>query len=286
MSKRGRAVIVDDDNDARETLMTVLRQAGFEVHGAFSGSEGVEAVREHNPEIVIMEVDLPDFDGIEASRRIRTFSDAYVIMVTGLTDEADTLMGFEAGADDVLAKPFRPRELRARIAAMFRRPRTMTSAADLKNTCKDANTGRSPAGPASPTDPAGPASPGRGTAQESFGPRTPRTGNPDRWDFEYKGLTLHEASRSAAINGVPVELTRTQFDLLLILVKNGRAVQSKTDLAQQLRKESYDTGSYVSTQEQRTLEVHLGYLRKKLGDNSRAPRWVETVRGVGYRMAL
>ena len=105
----------------------MLQQSGFAVFETSSGMEGVAAVREHNPVIVTMDVGLPDFDGIEASRRIRTFSDAYLIIVTGRVEEADALMGFEAGADDYLTKPFRPRELRARIAAMLRRPRSLAS---------------------------------------------------------------------------------------------------------------------------------------------------------------
>jgi two-component system OmpR family response regulator len=104
-------------------------------------------------------------------------------------------------------------------------------------------------------------------------------------DFEHKGLTLHEGSRSAAIHGVPLDLTRTQFDLLLVLMENGRVVQTKSDLVRRLRNEPYSTGSFVTAGEERAVEVHLGNLRKRLGDSSRSPLWIETVRGVGYRLA-
>ncbi|PTT68289.1 response regulator transcription factor, partial [Arthrobacter sp. HMWF013] len=127
MVERGIAVVVEDDDDIRTCLADVLVQSGFAVQSAASGQEGVELVREYNPVIVTLDVGLPDFDGIEAARRIRTFSDAYLIMVTGRVEEADALMGFEAGADDYLTKPFRPRELRARIAAMLRRPRILNA---------------------------------------------------------------------------------------------------------------------------------------------------------------
>jgi two-component system OmpR family response regulator len=104
-------------------------------------------------------------------------------------------------------------------------------------------------------------------------------------DFAHKGLTLHECARRAAVDGVPVELTRTEFDLLLCLMKNGRTVQAKADLVRWLRNEPYNTGSFVSEREARAMEVHLSNLRKRLGDSSRKPRWVETVRGLGYRLA-
>jgi len=129
MVERGIAVVVEDDDDIRTSLTEVLLQSGFAVHATASGLEGVEAVREHNPVIVTMDVGLPDFDGIEASRRIRTFSDAYLIIVTGRVDEADALMGFEAGADDYLTKPFNPRELVARVRAVLRRAETRSSSA-------------------------------------------------------------------------------------------------------------------------------------------------------------
>lgn len=269
MVERGIAVVVEDDDDIRTSLTEVLLQSGFAVHATASGLEGVEAVREHNPVIVTMDVGLPDFDGIEASRRIRTFSDAYLIIVTGRVDEADALMGFEAGADDYLTKPFRPRELRARIAAMLRRPRSINSVSADRVPVPRARTGAQPPAPEVPPEDAQPPQPGTAVL----------------CDFEHKGLTLHEGSRSVAIHGAPVDLTRTQFDLLLVLMENGRVVQTKADLVRRLRNEPYNTGSYVSTAEERAVEVHLGNLRKRLGDSSRSPRWVETVRGVGYRLA-
>jgi two-component system OmpR family response regulator len=279
MVERGIAVVVEDDDDVRTSLTEVLQQSGFAVHAAASGLDGVEAVREHNPVIVTMDVGLPGFDGIEASRRIRTFSDAYLIIVTGRVDEADALMGFEAGADDYLTKPFRPRELRARIAAMLRRPRSLNAGSAESAPGPRLRSGHQH-GPLPSPSPA--QAPAPVTAAGSLhGPH----GTNVRCDFEHHGLTLHEGSRTVAINGAPVELTRTQFDLLLVLMENGRVVQTKADLVRRLRNEPYNTGSYVSTGEERAVEVHLGNLRKRLGETSRAPRWVETVRGVGYRLA-
>lgn len=272
MEERGIAVVVEDDDDIRNSLREVLLQSGFSVYATSSGLEGVEAVRRYNPVVVTMDLGLPDFDGLEASRRIRTFSDAYLVIVTGRVDEADAIMGFEAGADDFLTKPFRPRELRARIAAMLRRPRQAagTSAGP------GGDLGPAAKAPAAATPPAGMASAGlRQGAQDESDPA----------DFEHNGLTLNEGTRTAEFGGLRVELTRTQFDLLLVLLENGRLVQTKADLVRRLRNEPYDTGSYVSTAEERAVEVHMGNLRKRLGDDSRSPRWVETVRGIGYRLA-
>lgn len=117
------AVVVEDDQDIRELVGVILTQAGFEVHTESSGVAGVEAVRTHKPDIITLDLGLPDIDGFEVARRIKEFSDAYIIMLSGRADELDTLQGLESGADDYLTKPFRPRELRARVNAMLRRPR-------------------------------------------------------------------------------------------------------------------------------------------------------------------
>ena len=123
MSEQRTAVIVEDDLDIRELISTVLSSSGFTVHTASSGMEGVAAIKRHNPDVVTLDLGLPDIDGFEVARQVRRFSDTYIIMLTARAEELDTLLGLETGADDYLTKPFRPRELRARITAMLRRPR-------------------------------------------------------------------------------------------------------------------------------------------------------------------
>jgi len=117
------AVIVEDDSDIRDLLDTVLTQAGFTTVTAATGHEGVEAVRRTDPLVTTLDVSLPDIDGFEVCRRIRAVSDTYVVMLTARTDEDDARAGLDAGADDYQTKPFRPRELRARIEALLQRPR-------------------------------------------------------------------------------------------------------------------------------------------------------------------
>lgn len=118
-----RAVVVEDDGDIRELITHALSDIGLEVTTAETGPEGVEAVLAVNPDVVTLDLGLPGIDGIEVCRRIRRATDAYIVMVTARADEIDRLLGLETGADDFMTKPFSPRELQARINAMFRRPR-------------------------------------------------------------------------------------------------------------------------------------------------------------------
>ncbi|WP_122818450.1 response regulator transcription factor [Nocardioides pantholopis] len=117
------AVIVEDDPDVRDLIDIVLTQSGFRTVVAGDGPAGVEAVREHRPLLTTLDVNMPGMDGFAVAKRLREFSDTYLIMITALSDEIDVVQGFEAGADDYLVKPFRPRELRARADSMLRRPR-------------------------------------------------------------------------------------------------------------------------------------------------------------------
>lgn len=123
MSDLGVAVVIEDDADMRNLLEAVLLQSGFSVHTAGDGREGIEVVRRRLPSVVTVDVGLPDIDGFEVLQRIREISNAYVVMLTGRTEELDMVTAFNSGADDYITKPFRPRELRARIATMMRRPR-------------------------------------------------------------------------------------------------------------------------------------------------------------------
>src|SRR4051794_4521660 len=117
------AVIIEDDPDVRDLIDIVLTQYGFRTVVTENGPAGVEAVRQHNPLVTTLDVNMPGMDGFAVAKRLREFSSTYLIMITALADEIDVVQGFEAGADDYLVKPFRPRELRARADSMLRRPR-------------------------------------------------------------------------------------------------------------------------------------------------------------------
>jgi DNA-binding response OmpR family regulator len=118
-----RAVIVEDDDDLRDLIETVLRASDLETATAATGEEGLRLARELDPDLITLDVGLPDLEGTEVCRRLRTFTDAYVMMITGHNDELNRLLALDLGADDYLPKPFSPRELTARAAALLRRPR-------------------------------------------------------------------------------------------------------------------------------------------------------------------
>ncbi|WP_427173712.1 response regulator transcription factor [Arthrobacter sp. 92] len=246
MSESRVGLVIEDDHDIRELVRVVLVQAGFNVQVASSGAEGVLAAKELKPAVITLDLGLPDIDGFEVARQIREFSDAYIVMLTARAEELDTLIGLESGADDYLTKPFRPRELRARVAAMMRRPRSA------------------------------PETPAEETASTAGAPVTM---------LKHNGLEFSYESRTVVVDGRELHLTRTEFDLLHALLEAGRVVRTKSDLVRRLRDEPYDVGGYISEADERSVEVHMGNLRKKLGDSPQNPRWLQTVRGVGYRLA-
>lgn len=114
-----RVVVIEDDLDMRNLLEAVLHQSRYEVFTAVDGRSGIELVRTQQPDVVTIDAGLPDIDGLEVLRRIREFSEARVVMLTGRTHAADQVAALESGADDYIIKPFRPREFRARIAALL-----------------------------------------------------------------------------------------------------------------------------------------------------------------------
>ena len=239
------AVVIEDEEDIRSLLSTVLAQAGFEVHGAANGVDGVELVRTHRPLVTTLDVNMPGIDGFETAKRIRAISSTYIVMLSARSEEIDALQGLEAGADDYVAKPFRPRELRARVDAMLRRPRHVA-----------------------PSD---------GESAET-------SGAADGVWLEHHGLRLNAATHLLTVDGRDVELTRSEFEILADLLVAGRRVRAKSDLALMLRGGQYAVSDFVSDSDARAIEVHMANLRRKLGESPSQPRWIETVRGVGYRL--
>ena len=129
MSARAKVLVVDDERPLVELVSSYLEREGFSVLRAFDGKQALELVRSASPDLVVLDIMLPEIDGLEVCRQLRLFSDAYVLMLTARTEEIDRVIGLSVGADDYLTKPFSPRELVARVRAMLRRPRTLAGAA-------------------------------------------------------------------------------------------------------------------------------------------------------------
>ncbi|MBD7958833.1 response regulator transcription factor [Microbacterium sp. Sa4CUA7] len=306
------AVIVEDDPDIRHLLAEVLEAMGFSTVSVGNGIDGVQAVLSYQPLITTLDVTMPGIDGFEAARRIRAKSDTYIIMLTGLEEEADVVLGFGSGADEYINKPFRPRELRARIEALLRRPRlaSTTPGTPRQDQVGPSFPGARPATSAIPvTRPADQAPPPQAPQPpvEYISAPVPPTFPSDAGSttivlspqagaqlqphvtlgpaaLSHRDLELDPESRIAVIAGVELDLTRTEFDLLSTLMESKRRVRSKADLTLVLRGESYVTSYFVGEADKRAIEAHMTNLRRKLGDNPANPRYIETVRGVGYRM--
>jgi DNA-binding response OmpR family regulator len=250
------AVVVEDDDDIRELITHSLTMQGFEVSAASSGMAGVDLVVATDPDLVTLDLGLPDLDGIEVCRRVRDVSQAYVVMISARTDEIDRLMGLEIGADDYLTKPFSPRELQARVNAMFRRPRAVR-----------------PNGAEGSSDPgaAAPAGADASTAESSGDDTSPTL-------VRHGRIAVDTEGRVVTVDGNEADLTRTEFDLLTTLMSAPRRVWSRAVLLESLWGPGWS--------EEHLVEVHVGNLRRKLSKlgpaGNRAP--IRTVRGVGYRM--
>ncbi|MGN6125320.1 MAG: response regulator transcription factor [Humibacter sp.] len=253
-------VVIEDDDGIRELVGTVLGQLGLEVIAVSNGVDGVAQVERRQPVLVTVDVSMPGIDGFETAKRIRAISSAYIMMLTARDEEIDALQGLGAGADDYVLKPFRPRELRARAEAMLRRPR---------NVERPSSSGAS--------NPAATAPAGTDTADAGVTVRTAV--------LRHNGVVLDPDTHIVERDGHELDLTRSEFEILQALLRSGRTVRSKDDLARLLRGDGYVTNPYVGDADRRGVEVHVGNLRKKLADNAASPYLIETVRGVGYRLA-
>ena len=221
-----RILVVDDEPPIVELVTGYLVREGWTVESEADGIAALEAVRRFDPDVIVLDVMLPGLDGVEVCRQLRTFSDAYVLMLTARGEEIDRIMGLTVGADDYLVKPFSPRELVARIKALLRRPRTG----------RTATTGGTPA-----------------------------------------GLEVDQGRRLVLVDGAPVELTALEFNLLAVLARDPGIVVTRQSLLDQLWGSAFTADDHL-------VDVHVANLRRKLGDDPARPRFVETVRGVGYRL--
>ncbi|HXF73928.1 MAG TPA: response regulator transcription factor [Actinomycetota bacterium] len=223
---RPRILLVEDEPTITEPLAEHLEREGFQVEIAPTLARAAEAIRREEPDLILLDVMLPDGDGRELCRDLRRRSDVPIIMLTARGEEVDRVVGLELGADDYVVKPFSARELVARMRAVLRRG----------------------------------------------------TGPPRRGAIELGDLRLDPASRTVTKGGAPLELTAREFDLLHLLMAHAGEVVRR----ERIMDEVWDPHWFGST---KTLDVHVSWLRKKLGDDPARPRYITTVRGVGFRFA-
>ncbi|MEO9324208.1 response regulator transcription factor [Nocardioides sp. C4-1] len=301
------AVIVEDDPDTRDLIQLILSQSGFTTVLADDSDAALDAIREHEPLLTTLDINIPGIDGFAVAKRVRSFSQTYMIMITSLAEEIDIVRGFEAGADDYLVKPFRPRELRARADAMLRRvsAATETERTDGRHAGRDepkrpeswaAVAAReirdhistpldddvaTPAATAPAATPA-PSAPRRAVPV----PRTPVAEPSTEPVLRHGALVYDTTGAGPTLGGRRLDLTVPESEILLSLMRTGRRVRSKADLVLTLRGQQYVTSHFVNEADKRAVDAHVAGLRRKLGDDDAAAhRYIETVRGVGYRMA-
>jgi DNA-binding response OmpR family regulator len=229
-SPGGRILVVEDEESISQPFAEALRRAGFEAVVTGTAAGAIELAASEEPDLVMLDLALPDGDGRDVCRELRRTSDVPIVMLTARGTEMDKIVGLELGADDYVVKPFSAAEVISRIRAVLRRsaPRNGDGAA-----AKPVQVGE---------------------------------------------LELDPAARIARFRGNELELSRKEFDLLAMLMRNAGRVVKREDLMSEV----WDTNWFGST---KTLDVHVGWLRRKLEDDSTDPTYIETVRGVGFRFA-
>jgi two-component system, OmpR family, response regulator RegX3 len=232
MQGRRTILMVEDEESITVPLSEALAREGFDTEVAGNVAEALEVAARTSPDLVLLDVMLPDGSGYDVCRELRRESKVPIIMLTARGEETDRVVGLELGADDYIVKPFSAREVAARIRAVLRR-----------------------AGEAAPA----------GAARESTA-------------LEVGELRLDPSRRSATLAGNELDLTRKEFELLELLMREAGSVITR----ERLIDEVWDVNWFGST---KTLDVHVSGLRRKLGDDPSSPRYLHTVRGVGFRFS-
>jgi two-component system response regulator RegX3 len=225
---RRKILLVEDESSISEPLARALEREGFDVAVADTAARAVEAFRGRRPDLVLLDVMLPDGDGRDVLREVRQVSRVPVVMLTARGEEMDRVIGLELGADDYVTKPFSAAELVARIRAVLRRAADQPDAGGSVLAVAD--------------------------------------------------VVLDLDKRLITRAGEPVDLTVKEFELLRLLLESAGKVVRR----EQLIADVWDTNWFGST---KTLDVHVSSLRRKLGDDPGDPRYIHTVRGIGFRFA-
>ncbi|MBP7928734.1 MAG: response regulator transcription factor [Acidimicrobiia bacterium] len=218
-------LIIEDDQRIREALVRMLTQRGHEVRSVSRGMDGIRQVVEFGPDVVILDLGLPDVDGSVVVKMIRATSNVPILVATARDEEGEIVRVLDDGADDYVVKPFSAAQIDARIRAILRRTSTEDSAAELV----------------------------------------------------VGVLRIDPATRQATVSGDELELTRKEFDLLAYLAARAGTVVTKREILAGVWRQPYGGAD-------KTVDVHLSWLRRKLGESAAEPRFLRTVRGVGVRL--
>lgn len=216
--------LVEDDDAIRAALSRALTARGHDVRAASTGRDGLRDAVACGPDVVVLDLGLPDLDGRDLLRMLRAVSDVPVVVATARDDESEIVRLLDAGADDYVVKPYSSEQLEARVRAVLRRT-------------------------------------GAGAAET----------------LVVGGLRIDRRSRRAELDGEPLDLTRKEFDLLLYLARRTGEVITKQELLAEVWRQP-------ALRNDKTVDVHLSWLRRKLGETAEAPRYLHTVRGVGVRL--
>lgn len=220
-------LIIDDEERLLSLVKAYLEKGGYRVVTAVNGRDGLFVARQEKPDLILLDIMMPEMDGHEFMRLHRRDAETPIILLTAKVEEDDKIIGLELGADDYITKPFSPRELLARVRAMLRRAKS-----------------------------------------NSAPPLVLRNGN----------LSLDQESFLVKVDGERIDLTRSEFDLLATLMGSPGRVFSRLELLDRVQGTVFD--GY-----ERTIDVHVKNLRSKIEPNPRKPTFIETVYGIGYRLA-
>ena len=220
-----RIVLIEDDVEIRRLAAVALSEKGHDVESAARALDGLELAVKGSPDLVVLDLGLPDIDGTELLRMIRAVSQVPVIVITARGADETVVSTLDSGADDYLVKPFSMQQLEARVRAVLRRRKGAAAANRL-------------------------------TVGE---------------------LALDVRARSAVLGSDPLDLSPKEFDLLKVLVERVGEVLTKRELLAEVWREPYGGSDH-------TIDVHLSWLRKKLGETAQSPRYIQTVHGVGVKL--
>lgn len=228
-----KIIMVDDDQKLCRLVADYLEPMGYEVDAAYNGADGLEKIRRGEYRAAILDVMMPQMDGLEVLKQLRRESDIPVLMLTARGEETDRIVGLEMGADDYLPKTFSSRELLARLRAVTRRSQLSEKS---ENRAESADTDRI---------------------------------------LRFAALEIFRESRTVRLNQESLTLTPLEYDLLVTLAQAAGRVLTRDQLLEEIAGRDYEVFD-------RSVDVHISSLRRKLGDNPRKPRFIQTVRTAGY----